>query len=228
MSKISLEPNDSGAGTFSIVSPDSNTNRTLNLPDASGILLNTDNNGNLTVAGDIKITGFNSRFNAGIDGSATNPTFVVNDSDTGLFRAGDNSLGFTTGGSEAVRIDSNGNVGIGKSSPNGKLDVDGLSILGGVLVKEFMPGDTGIPVNQRTGGGAAIFMATRNTNDGTATDAAVYLIKFFHSGDNTPQLIHIAGDDFASISQSSNNTLIIDNQVGNDVYSIIGTNLRLD
>ena len=38
MSKISLEPNASGAGTFSIVSPDSNTNRTLNLPDESGIL----------------------------------------------------------------------------------------------------------------------------------------------------------------------------------------------
>ena len=38
MSKISLEPNDSGAGTFSIVSPDSNTNRTLNLPDESGVL----------------------------------------------------------------------------------------------------------------------------------------------------------------------------------------------
>ena len=38
MSKISLEPNASGAGTFSIVSPNSNTNRTLNLPDESGIL----------------------------------------------------------------------------------------------------------------------------------------------------------------------------------------------
>ena len=39
MSKITLEPNDSGAGTFSIVSPDSNINRTLNLPDASGTVL---------------------------------------------------------------------------------------------------------------------------------------------------------------------------------------------
>ena len=38
MSKISLEPNDSGAGTFSIVSPDSNTNRTLNLPDETGTI----------------------------------------------------------------------------------------------------------------------------------------------------------------------------------------------
>ena len=39
MSKISLEPNASGAGTFSIISPDSNTNRTLNLPDESGTIL---------------------------------------------------------------------------------------------------------------------------------------------------------------------------------------------
>ena len=39
MSKISLEPNASGAGTFSIVSPDSNTNRTLNLPDEAGTIL---------------------------------------------------------------------------------------------------------------------------------------------------------------------------------------------
>ena len=39
MSKISLEPNDSGAGTFSIVSPDSNINRTLDLPDGDGTLL---------------------------------------------------------------------------------------------------------------------------------------------------------------------------------------------
>ena len=39
MSKISLEPNDSGAGTFSIVSPDSNINRTLTLPDEDGTVL---------------------------------------------------------------------------------------------------------------------------------------------------------------------------------------------
>jgi len=44
MSKITLEPNSSGAGTFSIVSPDSNTNRTLNLPDEAGKILSTGNN----------------------------------------------------------------------------------------------------------------------------------------------------------------------------------------
>lgn len=41
MSKIALEPNASGTGTFSIASPNSNSNRTLTLPDASGTLART-------------------------------------------------------------------------------------------------------------------------------------------------------------------------------------------
>lgn len=51
MSKIALEPNASGTGTFTLASPNSNTSRTLTLPDAAGELL-TDgsslNAGNLT------------------------------------------------------------------------------------------------------------------------------------------------------------------------------------
>ena len=38
MSKISLEPNVSGAGTFTLAAPNSNTNRTLTLPDESGTI----------------------------------------------------------------------------------------------------------------------------------------------------------------------------------------------
>ena len=41
MSKITLSPNASGTGTFTIASPNSNTDRTLNLPDASGTILTT-------------------------------------------------------------------------------------------------------------------------------------------------------------------------------------------
>ena len=43
MSKITLEPNASGAGTFTLAAPNSNTNRTLNLPDEAGKLLSTGN-----------------------------------------------------------------------------------------------------------------------------------------------------------------------------------------
>jgi hypothetical protein len=39
MSKISLAPDDSGTGIFTIASPNSNTNRTLTLPDATGTVV---------------------------------------------------------------------------------------------------------------------------------------------------------------------------------------------
>ena len=45
MSKISLTPNASGTGTFTIASPNSNTNRTLTLPDADGALLTSNGDG---------------------------------------------------------------------------------------------------------------------------------------------------------------------------------------
>jgi hypothetical protein len=41
MSKIALSGNASGTGTFTIASPDSNSDRTLNLPDNSGTVLTT-------------------------------------------------------------------------------------------------------------------------------------------------------------------------------------------
>ena len=43
MSKISLEPNASGAGTFTLAAPNSDTNRTLTLPDESGTVATEEN-----------------------------------------------------------------------------------------------------------------------------------------------------------------------------------------
>ena len=45
MSKVALEGNVSGTGTFTIASPNSNTNRTLNLPDASGTFATLERSG---------------------------------------------------------------------------------------------------------------------------------------------------------------------------------------
>jgi 6-phosphogluconolactonase (cycloisomerase 2 family) len=45
MSKIALSPDASGTGTFTLASPNSNTNRTLTLPDAAGELLTTTGDG---------------------------------------------------------------------------------------------------------------------------------------------------------------------------------------
>jgi hypothetical protein len=41
MSSVTVSGNASGTGIFTIASPNSNTNRTLNLPDASGTILTT-------------------------------------------------------------------------------------------------------------------------------------------------------------------------------------------
>ena len=45
MSKIALSGNASGTGTFTIASPNSNSDRTLNLPDNSGTLITTASEG---------------------------------------------------------------------------------------------------------------------------------------------------------------------------------------
>lgn len=69
MSKIAITPNASGTGTFTIASPNSDTDRTLTLPDAAGAV-------------------------------------VIDEA-----------------GGGSVKIDSNGNVGIGTSSPQYKVNI---------------------------------------------------------------------------------------------------------
>ncbi|MEH6513041.1 MAG: hypothetical protein V7734_08060, partial [Maribacter arcticus] len=59
---------------------------------------------------------------AASSGTAGNPGFgfyTSNDSDTGMYRAGNNQLGFSTGGNDALLIDQNQNITI----PNGSVTV---------------------------------------------------------------------------------------------------------
>jgi hypothetical protein len=60
---------------------------------------------------------------AGVDGSASTPSVQGADANTGMFFPAADTVAVTTGGSERMRIDSSGNVGIGTSSPAGKLDL---------------------------------------------------------------------------------------------------------
>ena len=58
MSKITLTPNASGTGTFTLASPNSNTNRTLTLPDSAGELLTATGDGSgLTSLTSANLTG---------------------------------------------------------------------------------------------------------------------------------------------------------------------------
>ena len=50
MSKIAITPNASGTGTINIVAPNTNTDRTLTIPDVTGNVVTTGDSGTVTMA----------------------------------------------------------------------------------------------------------------------------------------------------------------------------------
>lgn len=73
------------------------------------------------VVGTVRASGFSAA-----DGTALSPSYYfANDGDVGLFRPSNNQIAITTGGVERVRITDAGNVGLGVSAPNARLDVSG-------------------------------------------------------------------------------------------------------
>ena len=58
-----------------------------------------------------------------IDGSAATPAVRGTDANTGIFFPAADTIGFAEGGAEVARFDSAGNLGIGTSSPSGRLNL---------------------------------------------------------------------------------------------------------
>jgi hypothetical protein len=53
--------------------------------------------------------------------------WFTSDTNTGIYRPGSDNIAISTGGTERVRVDNNGKVGIGISAPTQALDVVGFT-----------------------------------------------------------------------------------------------------
>ena len=108
MSLIKLQGNASGTGAFTIAAPNSNSDRTLTLPDATGT---------------VNVSGLANEVPAGSAGAPA--IYPTGDSNTGIFFPAADSMAFTEGGTEVFRIESNGRMGVGQTSPATKFDLSG-------------------------------------------------------------------------------------------------------
>ena len=89
--------------------------------DASGSL-------ELQTGGVAALTIDTSQRTAFVAGTAAAPAITrTGDTNTGMFFPAADTIAFAEGGTEAMRLDANGNVGIGTTSPATKLQVAGAS-----------------------------------------------------------------------------------------------------
>jgi hypothetical protein len=101
---------------------------------------------------------------------------TTGDTNTGIYFPAADTIAFTEGGVESMRIDSSGNVGIGTSSPVGQLTLNKTSDL------NFLQGGYGISWGATSGSSPRII--------GSASDA----IRFFHGGGSEAMRIASNGD----------------------------------
>ena len=162
--------------------------------------LNVGSGKTLSVAGTLSVTGSATVIEFA-DGSAAAPS-ITNDGDTntGIFFPAADTIAFAEGGTEAMRIDSAGNVGIATTSPNYKFNVgptSGVLSLAGAGISLFTTGsltsNIGGVLNFRPGLGQ------------TASDIFnLSICAYDHSGDTNADGLSINGSDGVSFSTGGN------------------------
>ena len=125
-----------------------------------------------------------------VDGSAATPAIRGSDANTGVF-FGTDIVGVSTGGTERVRVDASGNVGIGTSSPG--------TALGGA---------SGLVINSGANQDNQIRLQNNNTG-GTSSDGLLLSIDslnngYFYNYENSALIFGTNNTERARIDSSGN------------------------
>ena len=136
-----------------------------------------------------------------------------------------NKLYITTGGKILVNTSSSSHAGLGNNTKHyvvGDGSTNAAASHGSMFVGAGTgTADTGISINPGTSGMTMILIASINTSTGTSTNSAVYVVRFYFDGNNTPTATYIGGSsDFVTVGKSGSNTLTLTgSSSGNKSYA---------
>jgi hypothetical protein len=135
-----------------------------------------------------------------IDGTAATPAIRGTDTNTGIFFPAADTIAFSEGGAESARFNSSGNLGIGTTSPTGKLHVYGS---GEVQTLQRSSGSANNYTLFKTESGAD--QAYLGFSDGGVNDFAIYNVQngYIRFGTNNAERMRITTGGNVFISCTS-------------------------
>jgi hypothetical protein len=138
------------------------------------------------------------------DGTALLPSIAnFGDLNTGMWFPADDTIAFSEGGVEAMRINSSGQVGIGTTTPTSKLHILGSLTTGGIFIED-----------SNTAASAPALTITGKRSDGNGSQC--FSGKVLLSRNQTNSATSSAGDVLGTIMFGGNHT---DGSISNILYS---------